>query len=36
MKIIRPGFVFLAAGLVLLPAGMNAGWEVVEYDGQTD
>ena len=36
MKINRPWFVFLAVGLVLRPAMMNASWEVVEYDGQTD
>lgn len=36
MKTVRPWLAFLAAGLALLPARMNADFEVVEYDGQTD
>jgi hypothetical protein len=36
MKRVRPWFVFLALATVLWPARMNAGWEIVEYDGQTD
>ena len=35
MKSARAWLVFLAVGLAL-PAGMNASFEVVEYDGQTD
>ena len=36
MKTLRPWFALLAVAFALLPARMSAGWEVVEYDGQTD
>ena len=36
MKSVRSWIVLLAVGLALQPALLNANWEVVEYDGQTD